>query len=443
MLLMEEKVKRFIAEQNLFEKSDKIIVGISGGSDSVALLSVLCRLGYQCVAAHCNFHLRGAESDRDETFVTDFVKSLDIPFYKIDFDTKKYAEEKKLSIEMAARELRYNWFAEIKEKERAHCIAIAHHSDDVVETFLINLTRGSGIHGLTGIKPVNGDVVRPFLCVSRSDILSYMEKEGLSFVEDSTNKDTIYVRNKFRNVIIPLFETINPAFRDSLLQTMGNLQSAEQFITDNMRSKLADIMVQDGDLWSIHIDRLHEAGNEKFLLFEMLQSYGFTPSVVNDIYDGLDGISGKQYFSEDYRIQKDRSRLILSNKSEKSDEFYTIEESTYKISVPLNLTFEQKPVSEVVIHKDKNHCYLDMSRLKFPLTIRKWKDGDLFVPFGMKGKKKVSDYFVDNHFSLYQKEQTWLLLSGDEIVWLIGERSDDRYRIRKDTTSVLELYYFK
>ncbi|MCB9017340.1 MAG: tRNA lysidine(34) synthetase TilS [Prevotellaceae bacterium] len=439
---MEEKVKSFIAEQNLFGKSDKIIVGISGGADSVALLSVLHGLGYDCVAVHCNFHLRGAESDRDEAFVTEFVERLGMSLYKVDFETEKYATEKKMSIEMAARELRYAWFAEMKEKERAACVAIAHHSDDVVETFLINLTRGTGIHGLTGIKPKNGDIVRPLLCVSRAEVLSYLERKGLSHVEDSTNKDTIYVRNKFRNVIIPLFETINPGFRDSLLRTMENLQLAERFISDGMQERQSEIIAREGDVWRISIDRLHKYGNEKFLLFEMLQPFGFVSAVVDNIYDGLDGRSGSQYYSDRYRVQKDRRELILSRKTEDADVVYTVAEDATSVEVPVRLSLEVKSAADVVLQKDKNNCYVDVSRLQFPLTIRRWRDGDSFLPFGMKGRKKLSDFFVDNHFSLYRKEHTWLLLSGEEIVWIIGERCDNRYRMELDTEKVLEIHYF-
>lgn len=437
---MKRTVYQFIEREKLFSHKDKIAVGLSGGADSVALLAVLCDLGYECVALHCNFHLRGEESMRDEHFVEQWVKSLGIAYRKVDFDTTAYATEKKISIEMAARELRYNWFAQQKEELGASCIAIAHHSDDVVETFLINLTRGSGIHGLTGIKPKNGDIVRPLLCVSRKDILRYLKKKGLEHVEDSTNQESVYTRNKFRNKIIPLLEEINPSFKGSLLQTIANLRNTEDYLTHKVEKAQKTLLIQKEDsVWHISIEQLRKEGNAPFLLYELLQPYGFTSSTVSNIAEGLTGESGKTYHSEFFTLQKDREVLILYKTEDCQTNDIWVEEGTPTIETPIPLDFCIEEASTVQIEKDKKFCYLDYDKLEFPLKIRKWKQGDYFVPFGMKGKKKLSDYFVDKRFSIYQKNQCWLLLSGNQIVWLIGERSDECYRVTSETKKILKI----
>ena len=437
---MKERVSQFIKQERLFSPKDKIAVGVSGGADSVALLAVLCELGYDCIALHCNFHLRGEESMRDEHFVTQWVKTLNIPYRKVDFETEAYASEQKISIEMAARELRYRWFAEQKEELGASCIAIAHHADDVVETFLINLTRGSGIHGLTGIKPKNGEIVRPLLCVSRKDILQYLKEKGLQHVEDSTNQETIYVRNKFRNTIIPLFESINPSFKESVVQTIANLRNAEEFLEEKTEESQKKIMIPMGEeVWHLSIAQLKKEKNPKFLLYELLRPFKFTPATIKNVVNALDGPSGKTFQSADYTLQKDREVFILSPKEDEGTEQFDIQEGTTEIRVPIHLTFETLKAEELQIEKEKRFCYLDYDQLTFPLIIRKWEMGDYFVPFGMKGKKKLSDYFVDKQFSLYQKKQTWLLLSGEQIVWIIGERSDNRYRVTSKTKKILKI----
>ena len=437
---MKEIVSQFIKQEKLFSPKDKIAVGVSGGADSVALLAVLCELGYDCIALHCNFHLRGEESMRDEHFVEQWVKTLNIPYRKVDFETEAYASEHKISIEMAARELRYRWFAEQKEKWGASCIAIAHHADDVVETFLINLTRGSGIHGLTGIKPKNGEIVRPLLCVSRKDILQYLKEKGIQHVEDSTNQETIYVRNKFRNTIIPLFESINPSFKESVVQTIANLRNAEEYLEEKTEESKKKVMTPMGKgVWQLSIAPLKEEKNVQFLLYELLRPFGFTPATIKNIANALDGSSGKTFQSAEYTLQKDREVFVLTRNDEETVEQFEIQEGIENLTVPLHLTFQTINAEELQIEKESRFCFLDYDQLTFPLTIRKWKQGDYFVPFGMKGKKKLSDYFVDKQFSLYQKKQTWLLLSGDQIVWIIGERSDNRYRVTSNTKKILKI----
>lgn len=437
---MRKIVRRFIEQERLFSRRDKIAVGVSGGADSVALLALLCELGYDCVALHCNFHLRGEESMRDERFVKQWVESLNIEYRKVDFETEKYAAEQKISIEMAARELRYEWFREQKQQLGAKYIAIAHHADDVAETFLINMTRGSGIHGLTGIKPKNGDIVRPLLCVSRKEITQYLIDKELKHVEDSTNQESIYVRNKFRNNIIPLLQSINPSFKTSLIQTISNLKNTEDFLNGKLASVRAEVMSQDQKgVWRISIEKLRREGNAQFLLFELLQPFGFSSSTVQNIADGLEGESGKVYSSHDYTLQKDRETLILFKRDDCEERTFEITEGETWIDLPMKLRISVESPKNCTIDKSKNCCYSDYGKLKFPLKIRKWQQGDCFVPFGMKGRKKVSDYFIDNRIPLYQKMQTWILLSDNQIVWVMGERSDNRFRISDETEKILKI----
>ena len=435
-----KKVQQFIESQNLFTPDQKLIVGVSGGADSVFLIHALYKLGYSCIIAHCNFHLRGEESNRDALFVKSLAEKLNLPLQLIDFQAEEYASKQKISIEMAARELRYRWFAELKEKEEADCIAIAHHSDDVVETFLINMTRGTGIHGLTGIKPKKRDIVRPLLTLSREEIVTYLQQKNIPFVEDSTNKETIYTRNKFRNHIIPLLQTINPSFKESALQTIENLQQAEIFMEERLNTIKKDFFVEERHSCHISIEKLKKENSSKFILYELLSPYGFSASVINDIYNGLDGISGKQYMSEKYRILKDRKWLILSDKDQEAPITYSIRDTDTIIENPFKITIAYKEKNlESTIIKDRRFCYLDADKLVFPLEIRKWENGDAFIPLGMKNKKKVSDFFIDRQFSILQKEQAWLLLSEGEIAWIIGERSDNRFKIDSKTKKIMIL----
>jgi tRNA(Ile)-lysidine synthase len=436
-----QKVQEYITSNRLFTVEDKLLVGVSGGMDSVVLLYILKELGYTCIAAHCNFHLRGEESNRDERFVTSLAEKWHIPFFKTDFDTEQYASEKGISIEMAARDLRYSWFKRIKEEERADYIAIAHHSDDVTETFFINLTRGTGIHGLTGIRPKKEDIVRPLLALSRNEISDFVRKEKLSFVEDSTNKENIYIRNRFRNRIIPQFKTINPSFQHTILQTIHHLRETEQFLKEQIAAIKKNIIRTENDLIFISIEKLEKQASASYILFEILQPYGFSATVIADIWNGINAHSGKQYFAEKYRIIKDRNNLILSVKEkETTPAFFQITETDQQINQPLTITISYRTMdSDFVIEKNKNSCYLDADKLTFPLTIRKWEKGDYFIPFGMKNRKKVSDYFIDRHFSLIEKENCWLLTSGEEIAWIIGERSDERFKITEKTKKIIIL----
>jgi len=432
---MLQKIQSYINENQLLTRDKTVIVAVSGGADSVALWHILKNLGYDCVMAHCNFHLRGEESNRDEEFVRRLAEKHQTPFYKIDFDTAKYADENGISIEMSARNLRYEWFYKLLDELQAQAIAVAHHADDNIETMLMNLVRGTGLRGLTGIPNKNDKVIRPLLCCSRKEIEQYLSENKLEFVEDSTNKQNDYQRNKIRNQIIPLLEKINPSVRQTLYDTSERLNETYEIYSDTVKSISEKIVSCEAEKLKINIEKLKKQTAYKSILFEILYSFGFNSAVIGQISESLCKESGKQFFSETHCLLKDRDFLIVHKKQSPDDNIYTISENTEKISEPIKLQFKKMAkTADFQVSKNRNEIHLDFAKLQFPLTLRRWREGDIFQPFGLKGKKKVSDFFIDNKLSLIEKKSCWLLLSGNEIVWIVGYRTDHRFRV-KDTTS--------
>ena len=435
---MKEQIQQYIIQHQLLSGEKPVVVGISGGADSVALLHILVSLGYKCIAAHSNFNLRGDESFRDEQFTIDFTKRLQVPLCKISFETNKYAQENRLSVEMAARELRYRWFEELLNTYDADAVAVAHHRDDSVETLLINLTRGSGLTGLTGIKPKNGNVVRPLLCVSREDIYAYIENNGLEYVTDSSNSSDIYTRNFIRLKVIPLLEEINPSVKASLARTANHLYDAS-LIYNHSIEEARRVIIQNNRL---SISALLSFPAPATILYEMLKPYGFSRTVCESIFTVLDKDSGKIFYSSTHRLLKDRSDLLIDVLSGEDNRAYLINLEDDNVDLPVELKPEIVVIKEdYQIEKDRKFAYFDFDKLSFPLVLRHWQEGDWFVPFGMKGKKKISDYFSDKKFSLFDKEKTWLLCSGQDVIWIVGERTDNRYRIEKTTKRVLKLKF--
>lgn len=421
--MLESKIEKYISEKGLFGKTDKLVVALSGGADSVALLRILLSLGYDCVAAHCNFHLRAAESDRDEDFVRKLCAGLSVSLEVVHFQTSDYARENSLSIEMAARELRYGWFDEIRKKYGATCIAVAHHRDDSVETFLLNLSRGTGINGLKGIMPKNGFIVRPLLEAGRDDILEYLKRIGQDYVTDSTNLEDIYTRNKIRLDIIPLFKQINPSFCESVFETAQRLADVAAIYRQAMNSSIERVMVSpDG----MSIEKLLCEVSPQAVLYEWLSPFGFNSSQIKDVMRSLKSTSGKMFFSNDWALLRDREQLLLRERN--------AGEEDYRLNVRM---FSVESGFEVP--KCNNIAYIDADKLCGELKLRKWKSGDKFVPFGMKGFKKVRDYLRDRKLSLFEKENVMVVTSGEEIVWLVNERTDNRFRIDSKTVNVVEI----
>ena len=441
---MLEKVREYIQKENLIKDNTKIIVGLSGGMDSMVLLDILTLLGYSCIAAHCNFHLRGEESNRDEIFVKKWCKSIDIPFTSINFDTNQYALDRKISIEMAARELRYHWFETLRKHYQANYIAVAHHKDDSVETVLLNLIRGTGIKGLTGISAKNGHVVRPLLCISRLEIEKYILERDIPHVTDSTNSEDLYLRNSLRLNVLPLLETLNPSVKDTIYRTSRNLTEAEKIYSESIQKSIKDVFSDN----KIDINKLRQTASPRSVLFELLTTYNFTPSTIEDISESIDSISGKIFYSDSgsdlkkkkYRLIKDRNYFLLDvvNDIINDNQTYLIEEETTEIDFPINLKIREISSPKDIIY-DSRFLYIDADKIKYPLVLRKWRSGDWFIPFGMKGRKKLSDYFSDRKFSLKDKEDAWLLASGDDIVWIVGERNDNRFRISEDTIKIISI----
>lgn len=421
--MIQQRVIQYIEKEHLFSSNDKILVALSGGADSVALLCVLHTAGYPCEAAHCNFHLRGEESNRDELFVRQLCRKYGIHLHTIDFNTTQYATEKRISIEMAARELRYNWFEKIKKECKANVIAVAHHQDDSVETMLLNLIRGTGITGLLGIRPRNGAIVRPLLCINREEIIRYLQQIGQDFVTDSTNLEDEYTRNKIRLHLLPLMQEINPSVKNSLIETSNYLNDIATIYNKVIDETKKKIITPEG----IRIDALLDAPTPETLLFETLHPLGFNSAQIKDIASSLHGQPGKQFISKEWRVIKDRNLLLL--------ESIRPEDGT---TLPYQLIKEEREYSpDFQIPRDKKTACFDADKLTEEIHCRKWRTGDTFIPFGMKGRKKVSDYLTDRKFSISQKERQWVLCCGERIAWLIGERTDNRFRIDETTKRVI------
>lgn len=435
-------VRSYIERNRLLSDDDRrpVLVGLSGGADSVALLSVLVRLGYACVALHCDFHLRGEESERDAAFARTFAESLGVPFYQTDFDTVAYAREHHLSIEMAARALRYAWFEELRERLGAQAIAVAHHRDDSVETVVMNLIRGTGIRGLTGIRPRNGFVVRPLLCVSRADIVAWLENQGIRYVTDSTNLSDAYTRNFIRLNVLPLLERINPSVREAIARSAEHLSAVASVYAYEIAQAREEVIVSEGCL---SIEALCRFPAPEAILYELLKEYGFSRWVSAEVFDALRKESGKVFYSKTHRLLKDRAYLwIVPLEREAEKTSFLLDPSREIYREPVGLTFRELPITpDFQIEKNRRFAYFDADKLRFPLTLRKWREGDWFVPFGMKGRQKLSDYFSDHKFSRIEKEKAWLLCSGDAIIWLIGERADNRFRIDSGTKRVLAVNF--
>jgi len=422
---MLQKFKKHITKEFPFLKDTKLLIAISGGVDSVVLFHLLHKLNYDVSLAHCNFKLRGKESDLDEEFIKNLNQISYNQIFTIIFDTEKYAKEHKLSTQIAARELRYNWFQKLITEHKFEYVLTAHHADDNLETFLIHLTRGSGLDGFTGIPKVNGNIVRPLLAFSRKEILNYAKDHDIEWREDASNASNKYIRNKIRHQVLPVLKEINPSILDSFATTLENLQESKQIIEDRIENIASEVLEKEANFIKIDIEKIKELSNSKAYLYQLLKSYHFTEW--NDVYDLLNAQSGKQVFSKTHRLLKDRDVLILSkiDLSNSIEMAFQIEEEITEITNPIHLTFKE------VIEKsteNKQTIYVDKDLLKYPLMLRKWEKGDYIYPLGMQGKKKLSKYFKDEKFSLIDKENTWLLCNAEnQIMWIINHRQDRRF----------------
>ena len=435
---MEKAFKNLIKSQFPFLCQSKLLLAVSGGVDSV-VMAHLCKLAkLDFSIAHCNFNLRGTESDEDETFVIDLADALDVEVFTQAFNTEAYAKEAKLSIQMAARDLRYSWFEELRGSLNFDFILSAHHANDNVETFLINLVRGTGIEGFTGIKDTNGYILRPMLNFSRKEIEAYATQNILQWREDSSNASPKYMRNKIRHNVVPVLEEINPQFLESFSQSQKFLKENVDLVEDYIALLYNEIVEKTHFGYQLKLDILKKLPNNKAVLYQLLKSFGFTEW--NDVHALLDAQSGKMVFSRTHRLIKDREHLLLTEIPDAdTTKEYQITENEDVVMLPMG-TFSFHEVDKVY-EVDSNHIFVPKALLEFPLVLRRWQNGDYFYPFGMKGKKKLSDYFKDKKLSLPEKENIWLLCSNNKIVWVVNHRADNRFAVTDPSQKIIKLTY--
>ena len=426
-----------------FLKNKKLLVAISGGVDSVVLTHLLFQLKFNISLAHCNFRLRGKEASLDEKFVEKLALELKSKFFVKSFETKAYAENNNISIQMAARELRYTWFEDLLKKESFDYLITGHHLDDNLETFLINFSRGTGLDGLTGIPTVNNNIIRPLLPFNRIEIENYANNNKILWREDLSNTETRYLRNKLRHDIIPLSKELNPNFMDSFTKTVENLKASKQIVSDRITAIKNQIIIEENGILKFNIAKLRSLNNTQSYLFELLKIYGFT--AWNDIMSLLSAQSGKQVYSKTHRIIKDRDFLLLSkiSKNELDKEFkinkFDDKLGIHRFEIEIKNISKQYFENKNIVSKNRQIVYIDKSLLKFPLKVRKWQNGDYFYPLGMEGKKKLSKYFKEIKLSLFEKENIWLICSEDKIVWVINYRLDNRFKITDITQNILKI----
>ncbi|MDC1464245.1 tRNA lysidine(34) synthetase TilS [Polaribacter sp.] len=436
---MLQKLSHILRQNFPFLKDKKLLIAISGGIDSVVLTHLLSRLNFDISLAHCNFNLRSTESDLDTVFVKNLAKKLEIRYFTTSFETERIAKESKESTQITARNLRYRWFQEIRQEHNFDYILTAHHADDNLETFLINLTRGSGLDGFTGIPEINGNIVRPLLKFSREEIEVFAKEEKISWREDQSNTSTKYVRNKIRHNILPVLKEINPSLLDTFSKTLTHLQESTQIISDRVAAISKKVVLKENDIIKFRIDEIQQLSNPKAYVYQLLRTYNFTE--FNDVYNLLSAQAGKQVFSKTHVILKDRDFLILSKREVTSQETQELEfhisKNTAKITYPIHLTFEEITAQAI---QNKNTIYVSKESVKFPLIVRKWRNGDYFHPTGMQGKKKLSKYFKDEKLSRLEKNNTWLLCNADNaIIWIVGMRKDNRFQTEKTSKTCLKI----
>ncbi len=439
---MFDKFLNYIHDHGLFRPDDRVLLGISGGIDSMVMLHLFIRAKCNVGIAHCNFQLRGDESEGDEAFVRQTAEALKIPFFSRRFDTSEVARHKGISIQMAARELRYDWFENIRSDSGYHAIALAHNRSDQVETFLLNISRGTGIRGLTGIKPTSGFLIRPLLFASRSNIEQYSAEQKIEYREDSSNRTIKYSRNRIRHVMIPEFLHVNPRFEETVEETIVRLREVEQIYLSAIDEKKNNLLKQEGSFYTLNISELMNLKPLRTYLFEFLRGFNFSQQQIDDIIESLQASPGKQFITPTHRCLRDRDHLIITEYSDTGDEKqYYIEEDVREVTHPLRLKlFVRKAQPDEKFITDTCTACFDADQVLFPLILRKWRRGDYFYPFGMDSLKKISDFFVDNKFSLFEKESTWLMVSGNKIMWIIGKRIDNRFRVTSRTTRILEIH---
>ena len=435
---MKDKVADFIAKQGLLRREGLYLVALSGGADSVALLLILKDLGYRIEAAHCNFHLRGEESNRDEEFVKKLCEEKDIPLHLIHFDTKEYVALHQVSIEMAARELRYGYFRQLRQDIGAEKVCVAHHRDDAVETLLMNLMRGSGVHGLTGIRANYGEIVRPLLAVSRQEIEDYLHSIGQPYVTDSTNLVDDVLRNKIRLNVLPLLEQINPSVAENIGKTARFMQETEKVVEAAIKHQQEDLIEHNAQKETVAITQLRRLPSPELFLYEWLAKKGFNTTQVEQLAEHLEGTSGRVFETPDYVLLIDRDQLVLAPRKAPIRSLRIPEEGRYRLDEGCCIDIKNK--ENISISRSNDCITIDKAKVKFPLTVRPIENGDFFIPFGMTGRKLVSDYLTDLKCSLFEKQSQLVVTDREgQIIWLVGKRIDNRVRVAEQTKEILQI----
>lgn len=427
----------FIEENNLFTAGDRLLAAVSGGMDSVLLTHLLKAAGFNFGIAHCNFQLRGDESDKDQNFCYQLALQLNVPFHTTNFDTLKLVNTDKISTQMAARQLRYQWFEQIRQQSGYTATVLAHHQNDAIETILLNLVRGTGIAGLHGILPKNGLLVRPLLFLTKEEIQHLIAENGFAFVEDSSNASVKYARNKIRLEIIPKLKELNPALQQTFKDNLAHFSGLEQLLNQRVAELKKELLICNGDEVHLKVDELKKLEPQKLLLFHLLRDYGFNETVIEDLITALDKHSGRVFESPGHKLLLDREKLILSKNETITLGPVVINKNSSIIHYGryrLSILHDDSPL---IVKNNPLAASVDKDLLIYPLTLRTWERGDYFYPIGMKNKKKLSDFFIGQKIPLHEKDQIPLLTNGNgEIIWVAGYRPDERYKVTDNTKKV-------
>ena len=433
----------FIEQNNLFNQGSKILAAVSGGMDSVILVHLLKAAGFNFGIAHCNFQLRDDESTGDEQFCLQLAQQLDVPFHTIRFDTLKHVADNKVSTQMAARTLRYQWFEQIRQQAGYSVIALAHHQNDAIETILLNLTRGTGIAGLHGILPKNGWLIRPMLFLNRDEINGLVKKLKIPYREDSSNASVKYARNKIRLEVIPKLKELNPGLEHTFKNNLSHFRELELLLDDRVTELKGRLFIRHENETHILLKDLKELHPQRLLLFNLLQEYGVNETIVDDLISVLDKHSGKIFETGEFRLITDRDKLIITKRNNLPQHEVPINLQDKEVNYngyKLSILHDDSPL---IVKNNPLALSVDADLLIYPLTLRRWETGDHFFPLGMKGSKKVSDFFINQKVPLHQKNEIPLIINGNgEIIWIGGYRSDDRYKVTNNTkkVTIFELY---
>ncbi|NLA50047.1 MAG: tRNA lysidine(34) synthetase TilS [Bacteroidales bacterium] len=437
---MLKEFREYIEQNGLIKGNEKILLAVSGGIDSMVMTDLFIRAGKETGIAHCNFTLRGEESQADEEFVAKYAADHNISFFSVRFDTRTYATERGISIQMAARDLRYSWFEKTRKKEGFDLIAVAHNLNDNIETFLINLARGTGITGLSGIRKTRERVIRPLLFASRKSIEDYSRNNGIAYREDSSNADTGYTRNKIRHLVLPLLTEINPSVENALNDTSKRLSDINEIFTAFTGSLQEKLIRKDKSFLVVNLEKLNPFITNNAVMFEFFRPFGVTSPVLNDLMNIISGQTGIEIRTGSHRIIKNRNELIISEIAPGQNISWNYNTAGELSGSPVISSVRELTITDSYrIPAAGNTACLDREKITFPLTIRNWQHGDFFFPLGMQHRKKLSDFFTDIKASLIIKENTLVLVSDDKIAWVMGKRIDDRFKVTDKTRKVLEI----